>query len=137
VHCWCHLTRVLRLSGFLNKEKLTANTLGFAQFFAVGQQLPDWPSSDVGVDEKPDRLFNELIRLEKVLLEWICRDAETRGLNTEQLIEMLAREIPGAKDLFGCWNPGFDELLSVLKSAIKNGASPNEIASLIAQTYLV
>lgn len=131
------VVKVIEKSGFLNNEKLTAETLGFGQFFTVNSYLPTWPSSNVDADEKPDRLPNELIHLEKVLLEWIRRDAETRGLNTEQLVDMLTQDIPGAQDKFNCWNPDFDELSSVLQSAIKKGVSPKEIADLIAKQYFI
>lgn len=131
------VVKVIETPGFLNNEKLTAETLGFGQFFTVNDYLPRWPSSNLDADEKPDRLANELNHLEKILLEWIRRDAETRGLNTEQLVDMLAQDIPGAKDIFNCWNPGFDELSSVLHSAIKKGVSPKEIAALIAKQYFI
>lgn len=124
-------------SDLMSTPVLTSATLGYGQFYTTRYTLPSWPSEKLESSDNNEQLKNELISIEKNLLGWIQSDAETRGLDSRQLVEYLLQDIPGAKESSGGWNPGFDALSSVLTRLFDSGYTAGDIAEMISKRLLV
>lgn len=119
------------------RPEITPQTLTFGELFTMPYQIPEWPDNKMELNENREALKNQLDEYQELLMKRIRRDEDTRDLNSDELAELVVTEQPGSTQRYGGWNPGFDELSYVLKGAIKNGASPKEIAALIAEKYPV
>jgi|GEM_PF-5858573 len=133
----CVAVKLNMQSDLMGSPALTREALGYGQFYTTQYTLPSWPPENLEASDNNEQLKGELLSIEKRLLDWINSDAKTRGLDTRQLVEYLLQDMSGAKESSGGWNPGFDDLSSVLTALFDRGYTASDIADMISKRLLV